>query len=97
MKIIMPRVYLRWIDSASPSDSGWVTIESAEELEPVEIETVGFLFKETDIYYTVASSIHPGQASGLMTIPKVAVLEKLIYPDENDKIIKEKKNGTNKS
>lgn len=78
----MDRVYIQWVDSSTPAAHGWIPIDEVADFPSLTIETVGFLFKETDDYCTVVSSIHPDEVQGVMTIPKIAMKEMIRY-DEN--------------
>lgn len=99
MKIIMDRVYVLWIDSESPVDGGWQLPSTMDDLTDhvATVETVGFLYKETDDLITVVSSIASSPCfQGIMIIPKVAIKEMIKY-DEFMKPKTETKNGKNES
>ena len=72
----MKLVYVRWIDSAAPSDSSWHKVEDLS-LEPLACDTVGYLVSETKTGVSIASSVmENGLLYGVITIPKVAVLKR---------------------
>lgn len=84
-KIINPLpaklVLVEWVDSAGTN--GWTFLEGAR-WEPVHCFTVGWLIYESSSIITVAPHLSDPeamvdlQASGVMTIPKVAIVKRKV-------------------
>lgn len=77
-KIPYPIVEVIWDDAASNSQS-WVDLDDI--VEPEQVNTTGFLVKETDEYVTVAASVsneedHIKTVGNTMTIPKGMIVSR---------------------
>lgn len=68
-------VYIEWDDSHFPEDGGWLTPEQVD-LTPMIIRSVGYPIKETKKHITIAAHTASTCMSGLMTIPKSAILKR---------------------
>jgi hypothetical protein len=67
--------YVEWMDAAS--NEGWVSPD--DDTSPEIIISVGWLIKETEVYITLANSMHKnaaGQVGGTMTIPNGMIINK---------------------
>lgn len=62
--------FVEWVDSGSPGDTVWSHKSDVKKLKPIKCVTVGFIIKKTRKKITMASSVIPGQFSGVMCIPK---------------------------
>lgn len=71
-------VYLRWLDSCGPTGSVW--IDASQALPEVCVcESVGWIVSETDEAIMVAGHVEHDiseSASGVLSIPKVAIVER---------------------
>lgn len=77
-KIPYPLIEVIWNDASSNSES-WVHLNDIAT--PEQVNTTGFLVKETDEYITVAASIanHPEEietVGNTMTIPKGMIVSR---------------------
>jgi hypothetical protein len=71
------RVYVRWVDSCSPSDSSWHTKDNLS-LSPLTCETLGWLVNEDRKSVSVASCVmENGALYGVITIPKCSILKRV--------------------
>lgn len=66
--------YIEWVDAASTDQKPWVLHEEVEDLDIVSMHSVGWVAKETDLYYIVVAHIAELQYGGDMAIPKASVL-----------------------
>ena len=64
---------ITWIDSASITGGGWHDADYADQIEPLEVKTAGYVVKETKKYITIASHVTEHQFSGEICIPKSAI------------------------
>ena len=84
------RAEIEWLDSRQPS-SGWQFAEGFEPESVVRVRTLGFVMQEDEKAIAIAQSVaYDGfrqpvtQISGVMTIPRVCILEiKKIMVTEN--------------
>lgn len=68
-------VFVEWVDSTSPSyPDTWISKEDIEGLSPSLIHTCGFLHENREDYITVVSSTSEESVSGVISIPKSAIL-----------------------
>ena len=69
-----PLIYVKWDDAYACGQ--WRTLEEYE-LEPMEVETIGYLVKKTRRFVRVASSLSKNktQGSDFTTIPRRMILE----------------------
>jgi hypothetical protein len=68
-------IYIKWMDSTAFSN-GWIPLQSAKDLSPSYIESVGFVIKVTCDYITIAAhktSTTCNKVQGEMTIPWGAI------------------------
>lgn len=77
-RIPYPIVEVIWSDAASNSES-WVDLDDIAT--PEQVNTTGFLVKETDVYVTVAASVsteedHIKTVGNTMTIPKGMIVSR---------------------
>ena len=81
----MKLVHLQWIDSCSPANSGWKSVDdrTSESEKPILCESIGWVLFEDAGSITIAGHISHGaasgdinEASGEMTIPKVALVKR---------------------
>lgn len=77
-KIPYPLVEVIWDDAASNSAS-WVDVDDVAK--PEQVNTTGFLVKETDTYITVAGSVSNDEENiknvgSTMTIPKGMIVSR---------------------
>ena len=49
--------FITWLDHCTDSERGWQSLENILKLEPVVIDTVGWVVKETDDYLVMAASL----------------------------------------
>lgn len=69
-------IYVKWVDSSEAI--GWNKIEDCTLLEPLVVETIGFLLYENDKVLVVTGHVSDdGDACGAMTIPKVSILKQV--------------------
>jgi hypothetical protein len=66
-------VLIKWLD-AEVSNS-WEEIPAGEDKEDTLVETLGFLVKETDKYYTIASTLSEEHTNAKTRIPVGMVKE----------------------
>lgn len=71
-------VKIKWVDSCSPVEPGWISRDDAVTLTPSVIQSVGFVIRETKTAVTLSSncSEDTGQVYGVVTIPIVAILSR---------------------
>lgn len=68
-------VFIEWEDSSSPTHPDtWISKEEIEDLSPCLIHTCGFLYENRDEYVVIVSSVTEGSVSGIISIPKSAIL-----------------------
>ena len=72
----MKLVYVQWMDSCGLNNGVWKSRDDAEEMEPLVIDSVGYVLKETEEHITIASHVCEHQVSGEMSIPKSAIIGK---------------------
>lgn len=83
----MEVTYVKWLDSGRHAFE-WTEPKDVDTAIPI-IETVGFLFKETDDALVLVQSKgignEPDEVLFSITIPKVAILEReiIFYPSVN--------------
>lgn len=74
----MQVLYVKWVDSGRGA-FGWTEPKDVDITVPT-VETVGFLFKETDEHVSLIQSKgigdDPDEILFIINIPKVAILEK---------------------
>lgn len=68
-----------WIDSAGGGDNGWKWIEDCEEYKPIKCRSIGFVFEDEEDYVTLIQSFHDTQLMYRLSIPKVAILNRIDY------------------
>jgi hypothetical protein len=66
-------VLITWVD-AEVSNS-WEEASPGEDVEDTLVQTLGFLIKKTDKYYTVASTLSEGHTNARTRIPTGMVKE----------------------
>jgi len=66
-------VLLRWVDTRG-SPRGWVPLDEAE-IEPVVIESVGWVARVTPDYLCLAPHVGSGTVMGYVTVPVVCFLK----------------------
>ena len=49
--------FITWLDHCTDSERGWQSLENILKLEPVVIDTVGWVVKETDDYLVMVASL----------------------------------------
>ena len=76
--------YIKWIDSMSPTESGWMGDDEIDECMGVDlyIEDVGFLYKEDKKYLTIVGGQSLNEDVGnichrVVKIPKVCIEKKI--------------------
>ena len=78
-------VELNWLDSRLPT-SEWRRLDEIDDIDACYCKTVGYLIRENDEEYVLASSIADhdgetwGQSNGILCIPKISVLNKRVLP-----------------
>ena len=76
-------VIIHWIDISS-HDGAWMDLCEAQTFEPIEVQTCGWVVKETPEYVTVVSSLSPKKddavAGSINAIPRGCIQS--IYPVE---------------
>ena len=73
-KVDYPMVYVQWVDHCSEAHSGWKDVGIIKELEPIVVETIGFLLKETEDKFVVAGTVTmDNDCTGEMCIERGAV------------------------
>ncbi|MCP4275364.1 MAG: hypothetical protein GY779_03295 [Gammaproteobacteria bacterium] len=71
-------VMIVWQDSHSPDEGPWIDLDAINH-KALEIISVGFVIKKTKKSITIAATVsgQTGQVSGVMCIPKCAILKKI--------------------
>ena len=76
-------VEIEWIDSTTPGDAGWVSIDdllTEDDDFMLNCYTVGYLIRESEKDIWIVGSYHDngdgGNCLGLIAIPQVAILER---------------------
>ena len=71
----MPAVYISWVDSRGID--GWRTTDDIDELldkpDRLDIGSIGWLYEEREDWVTIVQNHGPGQAMGIITIPRIAI------------------------
>jgi len=65
----MKIVSVKWVDSREDS-GGWDFKDGLEQLKPVYVRSVGFLFADNDDFITLVQSDSSDQINGMITIPR---------------------------
>lgn len=74
-----------WIDSAAGHDQRWYDRAELELDEPLGYcYTCGFLVGETDEHVTIAHTICEAEISPFITIPKVAIIKRLLLGEDSN-------------
>lgn len=74
----MKLVKIKWIDSCSPSASVWTRIENLKGYSPEVAKSVGYVIGEDKTCITIAAHVSEGgSVSGVMCIPKVAIIKRV--------------------
>ena len=63
-----PLVLIEWDDAEVSNE--WEVIPEGEELDEALVQTVGFLAKETNKYYWIASTLSENHANARTKVPK---------------------------
>lgn len=63
-----PLVLIEWDDAEVSNE--WEAIPEADELDEALVQTVGFLAKETNKYYWIASTLSENHANARTKVPK---------------------------
>ena len=71
----LPLVRITWTDSASLGGH-WADKTDVEDLKTEIIDSVGFVFKETDDSVTIVAHVGEDQVGGTMCIPKIAIVSR---------------------
>lgn len=73
---MMDAYYIKWYDAFNIE--GWFVSDEEKDTDSIlEVETVGFLFKENEKYISILqSSGNNGRSIGLINIPNVCIIEK---------------------
>ena len=74
-----PVVRLTWLDSATV-DQTWIFKDQGVEID--KITTVAFVVREDDESITICHSYGTAQVSGVLTIPKCSITERIDYDEE---------------
>ena len=83
MKLLVRRGEVEWIDAMHITD-GWITLDAAVQANPKTCSTRGFILKETEYAYTLASTIDKkwGYALGVLCIPKCCIIKFTLEGEE---------------
>lgn len=76
----LPRVYLKWVDSASRGETNWLDKKAfnPEDMDETICESLGWLVGETIHSYFIAGHIGVEEYGSVWQIPRGAVQE-IIY------------------
>ena len=79
----MKRVYIRWYDAYGLDN--WQLFEDAKKLTSSKylVQTIAYLFHETEDCYVICHSFTSVQVCGLMNIPKCSVEKIKILKNED--------------
>ena len=66
-------VHVTWLDAASYGE-GWYGSQDELPEQPLEVETVGWLIKQTEKVYIIARTANKFRIEGILVIPSSLVL-----------------------
>lgn len=78
-------VEIEWIDSTTPGDAGWMSIEDILDEEDefmLSCYTSGYVIRDSEQDIWIVNSYHDngegGNCTGLIAIPKVAIINRTL-------------------
>jgi hypothetical protein len=83
LEIIRPRLTIvKWYDSAGLDKEGWSYREDVEQLEPLYLYSMGWLFKESKEFVVIVPHWGEDQKTnfdGAIAIPKKVIIDRIDF------------------